>query len=93
MSLKFRRDGAVFPTEVRSGELIIHMGTLKVNIPFKFLKEDFGYDNTEFSLSNIMCYLRNDKHTIIMRFDGTVTLFNEDNVVVGFTKFDLNDIY
>ena len=93
MSIKFRRDGAVFPTSVSNGNLNIHMGTNIISIPFKFLTKEFEYDSTAFPISNIMCFLRNKEETIIMRFDGTVTKFNNDNVVIGFTKFDRQDIY
>lgn len=93
MSIKFRRDGAVFPTEVKNGELIIYMGPLTIRNKFKFLVDDFEYDNTDFPMSNIMCYLRNDDVTVIMRYDGTVTKFNNDMVVIGFSKFDKAEIY
>lgn len=33
MSFKFRRDGAVFPTEVKNGELMIHVGSQIVKVP------------------------------------------------------------
>jgi hypothetical protein len=93
MSFKFRRDGAVFPTEVKNGGLIIHMGSNKVKVRFKFLKEDYEYDNTDYSMCNIMCYLKNETGTTIMRFDGTVTRFDADMNVIGFTKFSKDDIY
>jgi len=93
MSIKFRHDGAVFPTEVKDGNLIIHMGDNKVEISFKFLKRDFNYDATYFPTCNIMCYLADNEGYIIMRFDGSVTIFNKDNIVTGFTSFNIQDIY
>lgn len=93
MSIKLRRDGATFPTEVKDGSLIIHLGDYRISIDFKFLKEDFEYDNTEFPMCNVMCYLNNGNHIIIMRFDGTVTIYTQDYTVIGFTKFDKQLIY
>lgn len=93
MSFKFRRDGAVFPTEVKNGELIIHVGSQIVKVPFKFLVEDFEYDNTEFPMCNVMCYLKNSTGIVVMRFDGTVTKFDSDMNVIGFSKFDKESIY
>lgn len=93
MSIKFRHDGSVFPTEVKNGNLIIYVGTRTISIPFNFLKEDFPIDNTRFPMSNIMCYLDNGSKKIVMRFDGTVTAYTPDLEVVGFTKFDKEDIY
>ena len=93
MSLKFRRDGAVFPTEVKDGNLIIHFNESSISIPFKFLKEDFDFDNRNFPMSNVMAYLENSEHILVMRFDGTVTIMNKDLTVVGFNKFDRKIIY
>lgn len=93
MSFKFRRDGAVFPTEVKNGELMIHVGSQIVKVPFKFLVEDFEYDNTEFPMCNVMCYLKNSSGIVVMRFDGTVTKFDSDMNVIGFSKFDKEFIY
>lgn len=93
MSIKFRRDGSVFPTEVRDGKLIIHFNEKSIGIPFKFLKEDFDFDNRDFPLSNVMVYLENKEHILVMRFDGTVTIMNKDLTVVGFNKFDRKVIY
>lgn len=93
MSLKFRRDGAVFPTEVKDGKLIIHFNESSISIPFKFLKEDFDFDNRDFPMSNVMAYLENAEHILVMRFDGTVTIMNKDLTVVGFNKFDRKIIY
>ena len=93
MSIKFRHDGSVFPTEVKEGNLIIYVGTQTISIPFKFLKDDFKKDNTRFPMSNIMCYLENETKIIVMRFDGTVTVYTPDLEVIGFTKFDKELIY
>lgn len=93
MSIKFRADGAVFPTTVRDGNLIIHMGDVEVATPFKFLTEDFMYDNIDFPMCNVMCFLKNANRSIVMRFDGTVTSFDKDMTVTGFCKFDKEDIY
>lgn len=92
MSIKFRMDGAVFPTEVRSGSLFIKVGNNTIPIQFPFLKEDYAYDNTEFPMSNIMCYLKNDTSITIMRFDGTVTRYNNSGEVIGFSKFNVEDV-
>ena len=93
MSFKFRRDGAVFPTEVKDGELIIHIGSGLIREKFKFLKEDYELDNTEFPMCNVMVFLKNENGYLIMRFDGTVTVFNNDMEVIGFTKFDKDVLY
>lgn len=93
MSIKFRRDGAVFPTEVTNGTLKIFMGTTAIEHPLKLLSEDYPYDNTWFEMSNIMCYLNNGDTIIILRFDGTATKLTQDYKVVGFAKFDFKDIY
>lgn len=88
MSIRFRMDGAFFPTEVKNGELIIYVGQDLVKVPFKFLTEEYGFDNTQIPINGIMCYIKSSDGVVIMRFDGTVTKFNRDNVVVGFSKFD-----
>lgn len=93
MSFKFRRDGALFPTEVKNGELIIHVGSHLVKESFKFLTDEFELDNTEFPMCNVMCFLRNDNCYVVMRFDGTVTKFNKNMEVTGFSKFDKELIY
>lgn len=93
MSIKFRRDGAVFPTEVKNGSLIVHLGQNKFEHPMKLLSEDFPYDNTYFPMSNIMAYLSNGETIVILRFDGTATKLTKDYKVIGFVKFDYHDIY
>lgn len=93
MSLKFRRDGAVFPTEVKDGTLYVRLGFIDLPFKFPFLNKDYPYDSTDFPMSNIMVYLKNSDETIIMRFDGTVTKYNKDNIVIGFTKFNVDDLY
>lgn len=93
MSIKFRRDGAVFPTEVVDGKLIIYFGEESFSVPFSFLKEDYPKNNIGFPLSNIMCYLKNDNSTLIMRHDGTVTTYNKDGYVIGFSHFKRETIY
>lgn len=93
MSFKFRRDGAIFLTEVKDGTLYIHVGSNVVGIPFKFLKEDYPLDSTEYPMCNVMCYLDNGNTKTVMRFDGTVTKYNSDGIVIGFSKFNLDDIY
>ncbi len=94
MSFKFRRDGAVFPTKVENGELHISMGPLTLKVPFKFLPGlDSPWDNTDFPMCNVMCYLKHTDGIVIMRFDGTATKLNKDNVVIGMSKFDREDIY
>lgn len=93
MSIKMQCDGVTFPTSAKDGNLIIHFGDANISIPFKFITEDYKYDNTEFPMSNIMCYLKNETSTVIMRFDGTVTKFNKNDEVIGFSKFDASVIY
>lgn len=93
MSIKFRRDGAVFPTEVKDGKLRIFIGSQFREIPLKFLKDDFPYDVTAYQQCNIMCYLENDSKIIVMRYNGTVTIYTKDRVVIGFTKFNPKDLY
>ena len=93
MSFKFRRDGAVFATEVKDGKLLIHVGDDIIQYEFKFLTEDFDYNVVQYDMCNVMCYLENNNHIIVMRFDGTVTKFNKDLTVVGFSKFDKDLIY
>lgn len=94
MSFKFRRDGAVFPTKVENGELHINMGPLTIKVPFKFLNGiTTDWDNTDYPMCNIMCYIKHADGTVIMRFDETVTKFTEDNFVCGISKFDKQDIY
>lgn len=93
MSIKFRRDGAVFPTEVKNGSLIVHLGENQFEHTMKLLSEDFPYDNTYFPMSNIMAYLSNDEYIVILRFDGTATKLTKDYKVIGFVKFDYHDIY
>ena len=93
MSIKFRRDGSVFPTEVTNGVLRIFMGATVIEHPLKLLTEDYPYDNTWFEMSNIMCYLNNGDTIIVLRFDGTATKLTQDYKVIGFMKFDYKDIY
>ena len=92
MSIKFRKDGAVFPTSVENGVLTVYMGEHKFSVNLPFLKEDYQYDNSYFPVSNIMCYLNNGSEIIVMRFDGSVTKFTQDYEVTGFTKFEKRDI-
>lgn len=68
------------------------MGVNTLRIPFPFLKDTGGYDNTNFPMSSIMAYLPCETCTIIMRFDGTVTTYRNGNIVFGFTRFNLQDI-
>lgn len=88
MAIKLHPDGCTFPTKVVNGELIITLGYDEVAIPFNFLKEDYPYDDSSFAPSGIMCYLNNGNNTIVMRFDGTVTKYTNNNIVIGFFKFD-----
>lgn len=93
MSIKFRRDGAVFPTSVTDGVLRIHLGNTELKHPLKLLSDEYPYDNTWFEMSNIMCYLDNGETIVVLRFDGTATKLTHDNKVIGFMKFDFKEIY
>lgn len=93
MAFRFSRDGASFPCEARNGELIIQVADDFLRIPIGFIKEDYPVDYTDFSTSNIMCYLENDMYSLVMRFDGTITKYTKDDVVIGFCKFDIEQIY
>ena len=93
MAIKFRKDGPTYPTEVKDGKLIVHLGTGSFAEEFPFLLTDHQTSNVSFPMSNIMVYLQNDVEIIIMRFDGTVTKFNLDREIVGFSKFDKDKLY
>ena len=93
MSLKFRKDGPTYPTEVKDGSLIVYMGTGSFSVKFPFLLADHLLSNISFPMSNIMVYLDNGEEIIVMRFDGTVTKYNQNLEVVGFSKFDKNELY
>lgn len=92
MSIKFKPDGAVFPTKVKDGKLIIVMGSNELAIPFPFLKDFGDYDNTNFPMSTIMAFLPCETCTVVMRFDGTVTTYLNGDTIYGFTRFNLQDI-
>ena len=93
MSIKFRRDGAVFPTEVTDGVLRIHVGTTVIEHPLQILKGlDFPYDNTWFDMSDIMGYFNNGEVIVVVRFDETATKLTQDYKVTGFCKFNPKEI-
>lgn len=92
MAFRFSRDGASFPCYAENGELVIEVGDDLLRIPIGFIKEDYPYDYTDFSTSNIMCYMENDEYSLVMRFDGTITKYTKDDVVIGFTKFDREEL-
>ena len=92
MSIKFRRDGAVFPTAVENGNLLVYMGQEVITVSLPFLSENHPYDNSYFPVSNIMCYLNNGNEIIVMRFDESVTKFTQDYTVTGFTKFSIQSV-
>lgn len=93
MSIKFRRDGAVFPTEVTNGVLRIHVGNTAIEQPLKIMDGlEFSYDNTWFDMSDIMGYFNNGEFIVVIRFNGTATKLTQDYKVVGFCKFDTKDI-
>lgn len=93
MSIKFRKDGATFPTSVKDGVLTIHMGNAKINIDVPFIKRDCAYENNCFPVSNVMCFLDGGDEKYVLRFDGTVTKFTADLCVIGFLKIDIKLIY
>lgn len=93
MSIKLRRDGPTYPTSVSSGVLTVYMGLGSFDVKLPFPTTDHGYCNKYFPVSNIMCYLENDEEIIVIRFDGTVTKFNHDYEVTGFTKMDVRLFY
>ena len=92
MSFKYHMFGAIFPTEVRDGKLRIYIDNEYLEFAYPFLKEDYDYDTTLFGPSNIMVYLNNGKTQLVMRYDGTVALFDMDNVLCGFTHFNVDEI-
>lgn len=93
MAFRFSRDGALFPCEARNGELVIHVADDLLRIPVGFIKEDYPLEYSDFSTSNIMCYMENEQYSVVMRFDGTITKYTKEDVVIGFGKFNLQDIY
>lgn len=93
MSIKFRSDGAVFPTQVENGILRIGNDLLHLDVEVPYIKGTYKYDCTDFPISNIMCYLKNDETTICLRFDGTKTLYRTwDKMVIGFGKYDYDGL-
>lgn len=93
MAFKFARTGASFPVEAKNGELLIHLGDDILRMPYGFIKEDYPLEYSDYSSSNIMCYLNNGDTILVMRFDGTVTKYTQDYVVIGFAPFKVQDIY
>lgn len=93
MSIKFRKDCPVYPTSAKDEILTIHFGTGIMEMPFPFSDEEFPMSCEYFAPSGIMCYLNNGNTKVVMRFDGSVTKFNKDNVVIGMGKFDRQNIY
>lgn len=93
MSFKFCPEGACVPTEVKNGNLILWFDDKSMSMPFGFLKDDFEFNNIGFQMSNIMCYLKREDKVVVMRFDGTVTTYNKDMTVIGFSTFDPSNMF
>lgn len=88
MSLKFCEAGEFqVPTRGEPGKLIIDFQE-EVEISIPFIKEVYPVSNKIIPIGNIMFYLENDSSIIIGRVDGSLTKYNKDWTVIGFSSFD-----
>ena len=91
MPIRLHDQGACLPTRLESGNLIITVGYDEVSVPFKFLTEDYPYDNRYFTKDcNIMLYLENENSKFVMRKDGSITKYTADDIVIAFHEIDPN---
>lgn len=93
MSIKFRKDGPTYPTSVEPGRLIVYMGTGSFTVELGFLTTVHDKSNLFFPMCEVMAYLENSEEIVVMRFNGTVTRYNRNYEVIGFSKFDVYSIY
>lgn len=83
MSARLPCGNQMFPTIGDNGVIKILIGKYEIPIEIPY-KERFEYDNrTCIDHANILCYLENEEHKIVVRQDGSLTRYNKDNIVVG----------
>lgn len=88
MSAKVALNSHVFPTSAKDGILYIHVGYNYIEIPIPYNYE-FPYDNKHDIHGDIMCYLSNKDYKLIIRFNGSVTLYTSENVVIGMKNIEI----
>lgn len=92
MGCRLTEGGAIFPVEVKDGDLKIWVGSRYVSYHSKSFKIDFPKNTIAFPSSTIFAYLRNPSHQMVLRYDGTWSLYLKDNTLVGYGDFDLESI-
>lgn len=92
MSIKFKPDGAIYPTMIRDDVLTVDMGDGSFDVKLPFHVPSYDYDSTVFPMSDIMGYFDNGQEILVIRFSGTATRFSKDLEVLGFVKFDTQSI-
>lgn len=83
MSARLPCGNQMFPTVGDDGLIKIIMGNyfIPIEIPYR---EKFELDNhTCINHTNIICYLENAEHKIVIRRDGSLTRYTKDNIVIG----------
>lgn len=89
MSIKFIKDGPTYPTSAGDGQFTVYMGTGQFTVECGLFKSRHEISNLSFPMCSIMAYFENDEEIIVMRFDGTVSKYNKEKELVGFSKFDI----
>lgn len=94
MSAKLVVGGSTFPTECIKGDLSIFIGedTYHIELPF-IAGQVFPKSNAYFTSDKIFVYLKNDKFQVVLRWDGTATVYTLDNTVVLIKRFELPDFF
>lgn len=91
MSARLQHGSHTFPTSGENGLIKIHLGSHEVTFEIPY-KEDFEYDCETSIHPDIMCYLENSEHIIVIRFDGSLTRYNKARVPIGNIKIDISQI-
>lgn len=83
MGLKIAPEVNAVPVEIINGELACDLGAyvLRTTIP-ALSRYVFNKQCTHFICNNVMCFLTNEKFGVILRYDGTGTLYLIEDTIL-----------
>lgn len=89
MSAKLVPGGQTFPTSLQDGKLTIHTGIKDIVIPLDWFPEPVPVSNVNYSSDKISVYLVSDNYILIVRFNGTASVYTKDKILVESREFSL----
>lgn len=93
MGCKLPSSSAICPTEIIDGELRIWIGSHYVYYYNKAFKYNFKLDDIAFTYSPIYVYLSNDTHKMVIRKDGTYSIYTADNILLAYGTCNISEAF